>query len=173
MLVGTVLNDGEAETSTRFETPDGLRDRRSARLAPSDADLRCLLIAGDICPPTNQSAGSTRSFGRGCVAAPQRMSLLRGATMISSGNEETYPTCRAHCERGEAQNRRHADSNSAFNIQRFSARYGAKSCQICCTTRGSTTRVSPFSGSFSEYSTSLTVPHCGPNALGSKAYSPS
>ena len=29
-------------------------------------------------------------------------------------------------------------------------RYGVKSCQICSSTLGSTTRVSPFAGSFSE-----------------------
>ena len=32
----------------------------------------------------------------------------------------------------------------------FRARYGVKSCQICWSTFGSTTRVSPFSGAFSE-----------------------
>ena len=38
---------------------------------------------------------------------------------------------------------------------------GAKSCVICCSTFGSTTRVSPLPGSFSEYTVSVTVPQCG------------
>ena len=46
--------------------------------------------------------------------------------------------------------------------------YGVKSCQTCWMTVGSITFSSPFSGSFSEYSTSLTLPHCGPSAPGLK-----
>ena len=48
------------------------------------------------------------------------------------------------------------------------ARYGAKSCQICSMTFESTTRESFFSGSFSEKSSSLTAPHSGRSAPGSK-----
>ena len=76
----------------------------------------------------------------------------------AGGSRAAFPDLTAHWAREER-----------YQVSSFGARYGAKSCQICWTTFGSTTRVSPLSGSFSEYSTSLTVPHCGASAPGSKA----
>ncbi len=62
--------------------------------------------------------------------------------------------------------RRHDLTRGAPGLRR-QRRMAAKSARICSTIFASTTRVSGLSGSFSEYSWSFTVPHCGPSASGS------
>src|SRR5262249_52168445 len=51
----------------------------------------------------------------------------------------------------------------------YFSRYAAKSFQTCAITAGSMTRVSVLSGSLTDDKTSVTVPHCGPMAIGSNA----
>jgi hypothetical protein len=121
-------------------------------------------------------------FGHLRQTIPVNQELLDGASGFLGGTVFTGATCSALTAgvMGIYAKVKLAVAPQAFGLNPgmrnpevelefyFRARYGVKSSQICWSTFGSTTRVSPFSGSFSEYSTSLTVAHCGPSAPGSK-----